>query len=517
MYSKFGKIAARYGQWLTVLGQQTRLLARRSLLGAVLMIGLVAASMLEPVVATGDAPTDYKIKVEQVDPHDFPLVTLYVTVKDQDSDELVPGLTQDQFLLKEDGKEVKIVDFSAGNLGPIFTVLTIDRSGSMEVENKMQGAKEAAHAFIDMMRPQDQVALITFDEQVTLWQDFTNQQTILHQRVDAIGIGGCTAWYDGVWETVDHMAGVSGRRNAILLSDGIDCREGGLLQQILGGDGSQHSFDEAIAHANAAEVAIHTIGLGARVSQEVSNEGFDEEKLKRMAAETGGTYHHAPSARQLRALYESFAEVTQKEYVITFESGRADYDGTRRNIEVSIGENSGGGDYVEKHLLNVKSTLPAALLFAAPLVFALLIPAASNRISRSRSGRRGENAPLSQDFGESPGSAGWPGATEQPSGFPRQAPASPNWPASQAGGTPAGFVPAQPAPLACPGCGRPVRPGSRFCPTCGTDLTRQPPAQPHTAHSTEQATAGGATCPTCGNPLRPGARFCSRCGQRSAS
>lgn len=464
----------------------------------ILLVGLTGSA-----IAADSGP--YDVKLEQVDAHAFPRVTLFVTIADPANGEIVGGLTQDQFTVTEDGKPVEIVEFSAGNLGPISTVLTIDHSGSMEVEGKMTGAKEAATAFVDLMRPQDKAALIVFDDTVSILQEFTTDQALLRQSIDAVTIGGCTAWYDGVWDTVDLMASVAGRRNAILLSDGIDCSEGGLLQKVFGGDGSQHSLDEAIQHAREADVAIHTIGLGAQATSEVSDQGFDEEKLKRMATETGGTYHYTPTADQLRTLYESFAETTQKEYVITVKSGRASYDGTRRNIQVTVGGSQGGGAYVEQHLLNVQSSPWVALAFVVPMGLAIVIPLAWRKARR----------PARQSSTPTPTpppawNTNQPVPLQGPYPAPRQPGSTPQPPVGPPLSMPAVSVaPGQtrpPAPgTACPNCKQPVRPGAHFCTQCGTTL---PPAAP-------AAGPALAVCSRCGRPLRSNVQFCSNCGQRS--
>ena len=428
-------------------------------------LGILLASVMvaRPVLAVDSGP--YQVQIEQVDTREFPLVTLYVAVTDPVSGEIVTGLAQDQFTVAEDGKAVEIVEFSAGNSGPISTVLTIDRSGSMGVEGKMAGAKEAAHAFIDLMRPQDRAALVVFDDTVTIWQEFTSDQSHLRQRIDAVAIGGCTAWYDGVWQTADLMAGVGGRRNAILLSDGIDCREGDFLQNLLGGSGSQHSLNEAIQHAREADVVVHTIGLGRQATTEVSEEGFDEEKLRRMAEETGGTYHHAPTASQLRALYESFAESTQKEYVITVKSGRASYDGTRRDLKVDVGSSTGSGVYVEQHLLNVQSNPWVALALAMPLALLFFGPMTWRRFRRLDGG--------SQVY------AAGPDQTPMPV-------------------------------VACQYCWRPIRAGARFCPSCGRTQPTRSAVTPNASFPTPST----GICGHCGHSLRQNAQFCSSCGQR---
>lgn len=417
---------------------RTQLIHGMRLLQSVLA---VLCLTLQPVLAANLRP--YDVRIEQVDAHAFPLVTLFVLVTDSDSGEIIGGLGQRDFAITEDGEPVEIVSFSAGNSGPISTVLIIDRSGSMGDEGKLVGAKQAAHAFVDEMRPQDQVALVVFDSRVTTWQDFSTDQDLLRRRIDALAANGGTAWHDSVWYTVDLMSGVTGRRNAILLSDGMD-------------ESSSRSLSSTIRHAREMEVAIHTISLGNRV---------DRRNLQRMADETGGTYHHSPRADQLRALYESFAENAQREYVITVRSDRASYDGTRRGLQVTVGGSTGSGGYVEQHLLNVESSPWAALALLALLALAFIVPLIWRKT------RVGAPVPV----------------------WSPEADSSPHT-----------------STISCVQCGRPIRAGARFCAGCGA-------AAPPTLVSSLPLGMSAPTtmCSHCGQPLRPNARFCSQCGQRS--
>lgn len=326
------------------------------------------------VLANGES----NVEITQIDNSNYPEVTLYVSVTDE-AGEIVGGLTQENFTITEDGKKVDIIAFTAGVRTSISTILVIDRSESMAYENKLEGAKEAAIVFADLMRGQDKTALVVFDENVVTLQPFSSDKEALKSKIQSIGTGGCTAWYDAVYYAVDAMSGVEGRQSVILLSDGIDCREDILLNLL--GQGSTHTFEEAVAHAREAEISIQAIGLGGVATQEVSHEGFDEVRLRRVASETGGKYFHAPSAEELKELYESLSIQVQKEYVITYRSPRPTYDGTRRDIEVKVsqepggeGEAIGGGTYLEKHLVNIRSDWRVFAALLLPLLVLLLLP-----------------------------------------------------------------------------------------------------------------------------------------------
>jgi len=97
-----------------------------------------------------------------------------------------------------------------------------------------------------------------------------------------------------------------------------------------------------------------------------------ETGLKDIAGQTNGAFYHAPSAAELEELYRQIALSTQEEYVLTYHSPRPDFDGTRRDITVRVGETGASGGYVEQHLVTVQSDLLVGLLFLVPLGLALL-------------------------------------------------------------------------------------------------------------------------------------------------
>lgn len=337
------------------------------------------------LAGTVRADGEFTAELAQIDTSKYPDITLYVSVRDKDG-QIVGGLPEEAFKITEDGTPVDIIAFSAGIQSAISTVLTIDRSGSMDVENKMAGAKSAATTFVELMRAHDKAALVAFNQDVVTIQPFTSDKAALKRKIQSMSPGGCTAWYDGVYQSVDLVATLEGRRSVILLSDGIDCRES-WMQRLLG-QGSSYTLDEAIQHARGADIPVYAIGFGQRATQQVSDEGFDEVKLRRVAGETSGKYHHAPNADELKQLYQTLSIEMQKEYVITYRSPRPTYDGTRRNIVVTV-QRSGGepgvttrGRYLEQHLINLRSDLRLFLTFLLPLLLLLALPTAASRAGR---------------------------------------------------------------------------------------------------------------------------------------
>jgi VWFA-related protein len=378
-----------------------------------------------------------QVQVTQVDNSRYPEVTIYVSVTEADG-QIVSGLQQSDFEIAEDGTPVAITDFRGGDQVALATVLVIDRSGSMDKENKLAGAQQAAVTFVDLMRRQDQTALVSFSETAWVDQPFTADQAALKRAIKALSPDSSTAWYDAVYEAAGQFQSVSGRRAIILLSDGLDNQ-------------SRQSLAAAIQAAHTTGLPVYAIGLGARGS-------YDEVSLKRVAQQTDGQFYHAPTAAELKALYESLAVSLQRDYAITYRSPRPTNDGTRRNIGVAVGGATGSSQYLETHLLNIRSNVITGLGLILPLLAALIAPLA---ITKRRA------APVSA------------APLAPPPAVIRSVEARP---------------PA--APAACLKCGAPLRFEARFCAKCGTPMAQPAPN----------------VCPHCRTSLRPGAKFCAGCG-----
>ncbi|GAB4208187.1 MAG: hypothetical protein OHK0022_37430 [Roseiflexaceae bacterium] len=425
---------------------------------------LLLAALLLPALPVA-AATASQARVAQVDTSAYPDVTIYVSVTDS-AGQPVGGLTQNDFQILEEGQPVVISDFAGGGETAINTVLVIDRSGSMDVSGKMEGAKEAAEAFVEQMRPGDRTAIIAFDTKPELIEPFTSDTKALTRAIRSIHPGESTALYDSLIAGVMQLDGLSGRRALLLLTDGRDLISTDSDQQA-----SFASLEQAIDTAERAGIAVQAIGLGERGSNGDRRTGIDEQVLRQIASETEGEYFYTPSGDQLAALYRKLAAGLHQEYRLTYRSPRPFYDGTRRNIEVTVsGMPATGGQYVEKHLIQVRSAPLVGALLLLPVLLALALPMLLFR--------RRATAPATPPFSGPAPSA--PGVAPKP---------------YVAGDQPR-----------CEACDTPLDPPTaRFCSICGA-------SQGGGAQATVQV---GRFCQECGTALRDGARFCGSCGAPS--
>jgi Ca-activated chloride channel homolog len=114
----------------------------------------------------------------------------------------VAGLLQNDFLILEDKKPQQIETFSSEKQSPpLYIGILIDTSGS--TAGKMRFEKEAAKNFIyTVARPRiDRLALISFDDEVRLLQDFTDKVDLIDKALDKITKPGShTSLYDAIWK-----------------------------------------------------------------------------------------------------------------------------------------------------------------------------------------------------------------------------------------------------------------------------------------------------------------------------
>ncbi len=343
----------------------------------------------------------------------------------------------------------------------------------------MEEAITAALAFLDHLQDgRDRLGVVAFDHTTTVLGPLRLMEgdirTDLRSRIRALTADGGTAYYNAVYQAVDLLRGVSGRKVVLALTDGKD-------------EHSNRTVSTVIDYARDHNVVLYTIGLGTNVKQTV---------LQRMAQETGGQYYKEPSSSDLARLYAELARSLQEEYSLTYASPTPRLDGTTRQVQVTVQLPAGTITAVGSYA--VGGTLTPSLnlwpcLGALPLLVMLVLPGLYDRVQGR--GRLAE-----------PEAVMLPPVAPPPAIIP---------PTSPRTGTALMNEPTTAAPVLCTSCGTALRASARFCPACGRPVPKGHPP------SLTGKRAGGAdsmpVCAHCGAPIRPGARFCRACGRPVAA
>jgi Ca-activated chloride channel family protein len=170
-------------------------------------------------------------------------------------------------------------------------VVVFDRSGSMRGP-RLKAAREGLTAFLQKLRPDDLVSLLTFNGELDPPSDPAPPAAVV-PRVQAIFADGETALYDAIARGRDaaEASAKADKRHihaVVVLTDGEDNR-------------SKLSFaaltDKLSAGEQGGGVRVFTIGYGNQASESV---------LKPIAVRSGGAYYHG-DVDNIRNVYEEIA------------------------------------------------------------------------------------------------------------------------------------------------------------------------------------------------------------------
>ena len=147
------------------------------------------------------------------------LVTVPVRVLDRKG-RFVGGLERSKFKVYEDGVDQEILHFS-NEAQPFIVALVLDMSYSSKF--KIGDIQSAAIAFIDQLRPDDQVIVIAFDEEVHMMCEATNNRSTIYRAIRNTRIATGTSLYEAVDMTMnDRLRKLEGRKAMVIFTDGVD-------------------------------------------------------------------------------------------------------------------------------------------------------------------------------------------------------------------------------------------------------------------------------------------------------
>lgn len=265
---------------------------------------------------SSDSRADQAIRV-RVD-----LVNVLITVTD-DKNRFVTDLLQNHFQVLEDGKPQQIVNFSRDNNLPLSIALLIDTSTS--IAPKLEFEQQAAsNFFFSVLRPQDRALLMEFDARPELLQDFTNNPNDLAEQTKKLRAGGGTALYDALFDVAEQkLLNESGRKTAIIISDGVDTS-------------SKNIFQQALEMAHRAEVTVYCISTNRGGLFGVGGNREGDRALQQMAEETGGRLFFPFKKDDLEMAFQEINRELRSQYYVGYISSNGRKDGSYRTIQVKL-------------------------------------------------------------------------------------------------------------------------------------------------------------------------------------
>jgi len=181
------------------------------------------------------------------------LINVSATVTDT-AERFVRNLQKEDFILYEDDKLQPITHFSDDRV-PVSLGILLDISGSMEGEKFRNAISAIEHFMRDLLDPNDEVFLYTFNDRPELVQGWTKDRDLVMRELRRTYPRGGTAMNDAVAEAIPYAQRGHNRKKAIvIISDGNDnksyasvgelrnlIRETEVLLYAIGIDGEGHS------------------------------------------------------------------------------------------------------------------------------------------------------------------------------------------------------------------------------------------------------------------------------------
>lgn len=233
----------------------------------------------------------------------------------------VIGLGAADFELKDNGV-VQRLELVAAEALPLLAVLVFDSSNSLAGE-RLTALQASGRAFLESLRPQDEVSLFTFAGETQWLARPTTDKAVVAKALDELRPGGATAVLDALYAALV-LPQTQGRTLVVLFTDGED-------------NMSWLEWRQMRVVAERSNALIHVVGLkrpdeaGAPMpsmdlsgrmlpmTETPSMEFLHTWGMRQIAESMGGRYWEAESPTRLKSAFAAITETMSRRYILSYE------------------------------------------------------------------------------------------------------------------------------------------------------------------------------------------------------
>ena len=256
------------------------------------------------------------------------------------------GLPQKNFRILDNGVEQPIIFFSPVE-APARILVMMEMGPAVYLIQSEH--LTAAYVLLEGLDPEDQVALVSYDQQPHQILAFARDKMALLNALGSVqyNIGmGELDFYDSLSTVLDWLNSVTGKRALVLLTTGLDSsppvRWDALVQKLrqedivifpvaLGGSLRGYSRKKPKAAKNRSGNESKRDGT-ATPNSTVSFAKADRD-LQTLASMTGGRAYFPQSGREFQSIYREIASALRHQYVLGFEPA---HDGLYHSLSVQL-------------------------------------------------------------------------------------------------------------------------------------------------------------------------------------
>jgi VWFA-related protein len=271
---------------------------------------------------------------------DVPVVTVDVGVILEKTHQFIPNLKEDNFRIWEDGKPQEITHFQQIK-APITAVMLLEFAANSYYF--IYDMRNAAYTFAEQLRPDDYIAVMTYDMHTEILTDFTTDKRVVMNSLNQLTIPTWreTNLFDALYQTLDRLSRVEGRKYIVLVSSGRDTF-------------SKINLDKVLQKIKATpNVTIFTISTGQLARLMTEGRGGMGGQIREMdylqadnqmntfARMTGGMSFFPRFQGELPDDFGLINESIRNQYVLTYTPSNSKQDGTYRKLHVELVDDEG--------------------------------------------------------------------------------------------------------------------------------------------------------------------------------
>jgi VWFA-related protein len=203
--------------------------------------------------------------------------------------------------------------------------------------------RNAAFAFAQQLRPQDYVAMMTYDMRTQIVSDFTQDKRQLYEAINSLRVPGFSEQnlFDALYEAEDRLTRIEGRKYIILIASGRDTF-------------SKITLDKIMQKVKATpDVTIFAVSTGGAMRAMTEGRGglggqmrdIDylqaDNEMKTFASVTGGMWFAPRFAGEMPDIFSTINQNIRSKYQLVYHPTDAKQDGTYRKLRVELVDEEG--------------------------------------------------------------------------------------------------------------------------------------------------------------------------------
>jgi VWFA-related protein len=290
-----------------------------------------------------ESDPDYSLKVN------VPLVNVDVLVTTKDG-QFVPGLKKDNFKIFEDGVPQQVTNFNVTQ-APITAVLLVEFASTSY--SFLVDALQASYAFANSLKKDDWVAVSYYDMQPHILVDFTQDKKAVYGALNQLRIPGFaeTNVFDALYDTLDRLDRVEGKKYIILVTTGVDTFSKLTYDKILKKVKDTPDvtiFPMSIGFMLREYCETHpgsyycrsAHGMGIPVGHMDYLQGDNE--MRTFASMTGGRAYFPRFQAEYGEDFQEIGNDIRNQYSLSYHPTNTKLDGTYRKVKVQVTAGDGG-------------------------------------------------------------------------------------------------------------------------------------------------------------------------------